>query len=734
MSLLDVNIKDTYSSANANDILFEFYNPVIEQAAKYDRITGFFSPAVLAIASRGFAGLISTGGKIRLITSVQLDDRIYKSIIENNHTLDDTLLDGFDLQTIKSELDRDYLSVFAWLYRTGQLEMKVAVMSKERSMLHQKIGIVTDADGNSISFSGSNNETPNGWQHNIEQFKVFKGWNPYTESFYESDKAEFDVLWDNLSSKASIMSLDDAIKNKLIQIIEKNRKGDINTVVNRIQKREHINRIRIKPARGNDVVFQTDNKEIIEQPSLKHQDKNTKDTRSLFDYQKHAIQHWFSNQCISIFEMATGTGKTYTTINALKEFGEKNGYLRGIVVVPLTTLTMQWQNDIQKILPDYRIINTSVDNNWRQVLHSLSMSKLLNGKPENFIIITSYKMFPTESFLDAVSKVADDYILIADEMHNLVTDRCIDAVQKDSFKFKLGLSATPTRLWKPEESAFISKVFGDNSFSYDLKDAINAKFLVPFNYHPVFTYMDSEEYEQYVELSKAIAQLYAASNGTGDNNFLNKKLIARSRLKKNTSSKIPELSKLIKNLNSSNNLHHALIYVDNEDFLSELQKMLSENNIITTKFVGNTPLDDRVRIIKNLRNKTIKAIVAIKCLDEGVDIPSAQSAFFLSNNTDPREYVQRLGRVLRRDDEGDKSSADIYDFIVLPPKSVEFDSESDRKIARNLIRNELRRSAFFQELAMNGDEAKQLIENRVDDYGFVFDDKDLVYNNSEEDL
>jgi superfamily II DNA or RNA helicase len=161
--------------------------------------------------------------------------------------------------------------------------------------------------------------------------------------------------------------------------------------------------------------------------------------------------------------------------------------------------------------------------------------------------------------------------------------------------------------------------------------------------------------------------------------------------------------------------------------------MLSEINIITTKFVGSTPLEDRVRIIKNLRNKTIKAIVAIKCLDEGVDIPSAQLAFFLSNNTDPREYVQRLGRVLRQDKEGGKTRADVYDFIVLPPKGVIFDSESGRLIARNLIKNELRRSNFFQELALNGDDAKQLTEDRIDDYGFVFEDEDLVYNNSEED-
>lgn len=732
MSLQDLNIKDTYSSSTkANDLVREFYNPVIEQASKYDRITGFFSPAVLAIASRGFAELISTGGKIRLITSVQLDDRIYKSISDNSGLLYEHLLSDFDFEAVKSELNRDYLSVFAWLYRTGQLEMKVAVMSKDRSMLHQKIGIVTDSEGNSISFSGSNNETPNGWQHNIEQFKVFKSWNPHTSSFFISDEEEFEILWNNLSTKASVIRLDDAIKNKLIQIIEKHRKGDINAVVDRIKKKEHFSEIRILPARGRDIYIPPEPKisEIV--PNLKPKEDESHETRRLFGYQEEAIRHWFTNKYSSVFEMATGTGKTFTTSHALKKFSEKNGYLRAVIVVPLTTLTLQWQAEMQKILPGYRIINTSTDNNWRQILHSLAISKLLNGQSENFIIVTSYKMFPTESFLEAITKIADDYVLVADEMHNLVTDRCIDAVQKEVFKFKLGLSATPTRLWKPEESAYISRVFGDNSFTYDLRDAIEAKFLVPYNYHPVLTYMDPEEYEEYVELSKTIARLYALSEGKGDKTLLNSKLIARARLKKNASSKIPILSKLIKSMNSSNKLHHALIYVDNEDFLSELQNMLSENNIITTKFVGNTPLDERVKIIKNLRDQSIKAIVAIKCLDEGVDIPSAQLAFFLSNNTDPREYVQRLGRVLRRDDEGGKSFADIYDFIVLPPESVVFDNESNRGIARNLIKNELRRSTFFQELATNGSEAKLLIEDGADVYGFAFEDEELMFDNNE---
>lgn len=725
MSLKDLNIRDTYSS-NTKDgnLVRDFYNPVIEQAISYDRITGFFSPSVLAVASRGFANLISTGGKIRLISSVQVDDNLYQTVSSETYKFDDDFINNFDIDSLKTEIERDYLSVFAWLYQNNQLEMKIAITNKDRSMMHQKIGIVTDREGDSISFSGSNNETPNGWRYNIEKFNVFKSWNPHTISYFESDREEFNTLWNNLSSRAKVVNIDNAIKDKLVIKISKKRKGSIKDVAQRIKQTEHINRPRISHVRGQD-------KHFFEQTNIVPTTNKT-NARSLHPYQEEAIKHWVDNNYVSIFEMATGTGKTYTTINALKEFGEKNNYLRAIVVVPLTTLTLQWQKEIQELLPDYRIINTSVDNDWRRELHSLHVSKLLNGECENFIIITSYKMYPTDSFLEAVSKITNDYILVADEMHNLVTDRCILATQNIIFKYKLGLSATPTRLWRPEESAYISRLFGDNSFSYDLKNAIDAKILVPYNYHAVFSYMDAEEYKEYCELSKTIAKMYASSESKRDNTQLNSKLIERARLKKNTSSKIPELSKLITRLDELKKLHHALIYVDNEEFLSSLQIMLSEKNIITTKFVGSTTLDERIKIIKNLRDKTIKAIVAIKCLDEGVDIPSAQSAFFLSNNTDPREYVQRLGRVLRQDKEGGKSYADVYDFIVLPPSRDTFVDNSSREIARNLIKNELIRSKFFQELAINGTETRQGIEDKIDEYGFVFEEHELEYNQEEQ--
>jgi superfamily II DNA or RNA helicase len=516
--------------------------------------------------------------------------------------------------------------------------------------------------------------------------------------------------------------VDSAIKDKLIQRIERHRKDNIDTVVKRIKKHEHINKMRIvaakKPAAS----------QASETPSVV-----SKASRELRDYQVSAINHWVDRGYTSIFEMATGTGKTFTAINALKKFKENKSYLRAVVVVPLTTLTVQWQEDIKKVLPDINIINTSVNAKWKDGLNNIIFSKDL-GRDLDYVLVTTYSMFSKEDFGERIGRLGDDLILLADEMHNLVNTNRLKALANPVYKYKLGLSATPTRLWQPTESSIAKLHFGDNSYQYSLADAIKNEFLVPYNYHPIPTHLTTEEYDEYLDLSKEIARMSQVKTGENDgSSALHMKLIARSRIKKNAESKIFSLEKTLRDIQNSGGLQNALIYVDNEDYLQGLQEMLTRNNIRTTKFVGINSLEERLSAIQNLRTQSINAIVAIKCLDEGVDIPSAQTAFFIANNTDPREYVQRLGRVLRLDEEGGKKRSEIYDYIVMPPQDVVYENEMDRRIARNMIKNELIRARFFNELALNSSSAKELIDDAVDRYGFYYEDDELTYSIGDED-
>lgn len=200
MKMLDeVKLKDSYSS-DEDDIVKEFYNPVLECATKYDRITGYFSPGILSVAARGFAGLFHNNGKVRILSSIQVDKELYDAISNSEgYVLEGDLFKhiDFDTASLSDELQKDYLRVFMYLYKTGKLELKIAILRSSGGILHQKVGVVQDAAGNAISFSGSNNETPSGAINNLEEFKVFKNWTISSSPYFANDKTKFDKYWNN---------------------------------------------------------------------------------------------------------------------------------------------------------------------------------------------------------------------------------------------------------------------------------------------------------------------------------------------------------------------------------------------------------------------------------------------------------------------------------------------------------------------------------------------------------
>jgi endonuclease III len=312
----ELPIRDSYSS-DENDLVSEFYNPVLARSVSYDRITGYFSPNILAVVARGFAGLINNKGRIRILSSVEVSKETYDAITDSESSaLDESIT--FDMNLLENELQRDYVKVFMYLYKAGLLELKIAVLRDSAGILHQKIGIVKDEVGNAISFSGSNNETYSGAVNNLEEFKVFKNWTISTSPYFTSDRNKFEKYWSNQVDGVKVIPINDAMKERFVKIVGVD--DDIHNIIRRIQQLEQKNDVKVDKDSG----------------------------RQLRDYQIAAIEHWVDNGYRSIFEMATGTGKTFTAINALRRFREDNSFLRVVIVVPLTTLTVQWQEDIKR--------------------------------------------------------------------------------------------------------------------------------------------------------------------------------------------------------------------------------------------------------------------------------------------------------------------------------------------------------------------------------------------------
>ena len=706
MKLRDVDILPAYSTDDGKDLLDSFYNPVLECAVKYDRVTGFFSPKVFAIAARGFRKCVENNCKIRIITSVCVEDETWDAINESTKLSNvSRCLDDYTLDSVHDELDYNYLQLFMYLYSTGILEMKVAAVREGNGIFHEKIGIITDSFEDSVSFSGSNNETANGWINNIEEFKVFKDWEPVQATYCAIDKKKFETYWDGESNRFKVLTLDKAESEGLI-------------------------RKTLKP----DITIEEIKKRIYEQENVKlYGGGNKPRTRQLRPYQKDAIARWKNSNYISIFEMATGTGKTFTTVSALKQFREGNSSLHCVVGVPLISLLVQWRGELlSNFGEDLKIIvaSSSVDNDWRKELSDLTI-RLKMGLKTDFAILVPYVTLSNEDFVSKIRRIgADGMVFLADEMHNLVTERAMAVLSEEIFKYRLGLSATPVRLWAPKESKIVTAFFGDDPYIFSLEKAILEGFLVPYNYYVKPVHLTIDEFEDYCGISKEIGRYSAMGNQYKDSEL--NALLKRARIKKNAENKILALSGVIAENKKIGPISHSLFYVDNSEMLEKVQKTLLEYNIVSSKFTGEEDLATREDIIDAIRRKDINAIVAIKCLDEGVDIPSARNAYFISSNTDPREYIQRLGRVLRRDEKSGKTHSNIYDFIVLPPSNMRFSDVSERTIARNLVRNEVIRAKFFCELAKNAESAREEVDDIVGGIGMTFTEEELDLTNKED--
>lgn len=212
-------------------------------------------------------------------------------------------------------------------------------------------------------------------------------------------------------------------------------------------------------------------------------------------------------------------------------------------------------------------------------------------------------------------------------------------------------------------------------------------------------------------------------------------MISRARVIAGAQNKVPLLLRYMEKYKKEN---HILVYcgaTKTEDErkqreyrqIDQITKQLSEElHMKVSRFTSAENRKDRqILIEKFTEGEEIQALVAIKCLDEGVNIPAIKTAFILASTTNPKEYIQRRGRVLRKSP--GKEYAEIYDFITLPREldTVSFLSEKELKYDRSLVQRELQRIEDFRNLAENSYESMEEILNIREAY--------QIYEEGEED-
>nr|WP_319375812.1 DEAD/DEAH box helicase family protein [uncultured Methanoregula sp.] len=706
MSFQNIHLKHSYSSEKDN-LVDDFYIPVLKEANIYRRVTGYFSSSSLFIAARGFSEFIKKGGHFQFILNVQLSDEDYEHIEKGIQSPEEIIQSRFlsDLSDLEDECKRNHAKVIGWLISNNLMEIKVGFIENKvvgHEILHQKLGILEDPEKNIITFVGSNNESKSGWLHNSEKFKVFFSWEePYHDSIKE-DIDEFNDLWNNRAKKTRVIPFPEAIKQNLI-----------NTYKNGIYPIDDL-LVGVEGVCDSDLRY----------------GKKKSTTISLRQYQYEAIEAWFANQCQGIFEMATGTGKTYTAIGALQELLKREKKLITVVCAPFLHLTTQWEQNIRQMGVELPIVYASgMDPKWKDKCTEKILDNRL-GKLPHFIILATHDTISSDKFIEIMEDLKAPALLIADEVHGMGSiERVHGLIEK--YQYRLGLSATPHRYFDELGTKKLLKYFNKTVYEFNLHRAINEinpatgeSFLVPYEYHLLFAELNSEEMEKYALISRQIAILFLKTHKTRDEDLLlEKRLRDRQDILKNAAGKYPLFQELVKQLKNGDSISHTLVYCSPQQIEPTQGIIRDIGKIVQHKFTSGEDatrhqekysfMTEREYLLENFDKGNYHVLVAIKCLDEGVDVPSTRNAILMCSSGNPKEYIQRRGRVLRRFP--GKVKAIIYDFAAVPNIS---DARLNPEIEQKMFNSQLKRLEEFAQDAMNESEVRRQIFEERKKHGF----------------
>ncbi|MGR6972710.1 DEAD/DEAH box helicase family protein [Streptomyces cynarae] len=688
-----------------DDLIRDFYVPAFARSHNYDRAVGFFSAGILAAIAPSLDRFVLNGGMMRLITSpAHLGDDELEAMGKGEE-LKSHIKEGLRraiMQPIPSPVLADRLKLLTWMIATGRLDVRIALREHTHSyaLFHEKIGVFSDQAGNWMTFTGSPNETIGGARLHSESFPLHRSWvNEEQRAYAHEERDRFEQLWGERVDGVALWRVNDWIENPMRSSFGIREPSAARIVTETDQPTSSI--------------FSSLD-EISLVPSLP-------DDLKLHDFQKDAVNDWLRAGGRGVFAMATGTGKTITALTAATQASihsaNANQPLLVLVVVPLIDLVEQWRKEAERFGFRPAICHGTLSNRQREHLKSVfSAARSSQGRRAEMVITTAGSLTPRregiadyENFVQRqLARHRGRIMVIGDEMHSLGTQSRLDALPSNP-TFTLGLSATPKRHGDDEGTQALLSYFGDPVVSISIKQAIyqyNA--LVPYDYLPHPIELTDDEAKRYRQISQRIAAAFAR----GDEQAAEAQIRARTRLTQHAAGKHDRLHQLM--ASGLKDQTHQIIYVaegkdPDTDFpaLERTEKMLREEfGMRVERYYGETDRSRREVLQERLASGDIQALLAMKCLDEGVDIPSARIGVITASTQNPRQFVQRRGRLLRRDPKNPKSHAVIHDFIVMPPPPVGEPSDSEKR----LIGAELSRAAELAEAAQNREALLTIIE------------------------
>lgn len=653
MLLRDIEFKDTYWSGESN-LIREFYIPCLEVSDTYCRAVGYFSSSILNYISNGLFAFIKNKGKIKIVCSTNLSEEDQKNI-SLGYDIREIIKDKIS-NVVNEVLEENTANIknLCWLVKNDMLDIKVCYKISENkpNLFHEKFGYFSDSENNIVSFLGSVNETLGGWVNNEESFEVSMNWIPVLEKRVEEKLIRFNKLWSGTANNVVTYDFPKAVREKLIKYAP-----------------EHVN----------EHVYEPD------EYKKKHKFKPRK-------CQEDAKEKFIQNDYKCLFMMATGSGKTKAAMYSMSEVDKWKALL---IVVPSIELIEQWEKDITLFYPDIYIIKCSSEYpKWKQQVLSLVQAKV----GIKTVIISTYDTAISNYAMDKWSEIPENnFALICDEAHNMGASTT-QKIMELKPKYRIGLSATPKRNFDEEGSEKIIRYFENNIYEFSMADAISKGYLVNYEYNIMTCKLEDEDWDEYIRLTKKINQINSYTDENDKDKEKLKKLFRdRSNIIKKAEGKIDRFEEIFEKLPEGSRI---LIYGESLEHLHLIEEKLNSINKYYFMYTGDKDTKlVRPTMLEEFKQGIRKILLAIGCLDEGIDIPICDAAIFVSSSTSERQFIQRRGRVLRSSTT--KNRAYIFDFLVYP-QLTQNAAEDEKKIAQKLVYIQYNRINQIADDAING--------------------------------
>lgn len=654
MGLKELRLKNSYRSV-VDDIPEDFFNKVLPETRLYLRAAGYYSSSSLKSICYGLSKMFWSNGKMKLLISPEISEEDLNAI-RNGRLNPEVLISEIFIKEeaeLESLMENDNVRALSYFVAKGDIEIKFVINPSANGLFHMKFGVMKDENGDTISFSGSINESEAGLTKNVEEIKVFKSFETGQKAYIDGDISFFNDLFYGNEEFGHFI---------IVELPEKAKE-----MLSRAGKN-------------------------------KNEEAETNDQPQLRPCQIEAIDALEKNNMRGIVEMATGTGKTRVALESIKSLiSVSQRPVLVLVLAPASVLVNQWKREWWHFFKDPPLVFGSSGKAKLDDIYNLDRWGN-RAKGTAITCICTYEYASKPSFLETLKNCLNhDLAIVCDEVHwigaptySIIMDTC--------FKYRIGLSATPTRYFDEDGTNNLMEYFNGVVYEYNLGRAIEEGHLSRYDYVPEFVPLLYEEMIEYSKLTKEISRLPREDLDGSKTQTANLKglLYKRAKILKKASNKKGAFFKRVEQIAKNKQMHNALIFFEDNDQIDEYIHELEMLDVYSEKLSGEENAKERDLVLKRFESGNLDCIVSMKVLDEGIDLRKADKAFLLANTSNPRQYIQRCGRVLRT--HTGKTKAVIYDFLVYPDVIGQTSLEPTE---RGIMDKEFKRAYYFASQSSN---------------------------------